>query len=139
MICTAQFSFGDCKRVPVHLTDLLLHPEKTFVKWLKFTVYSRQSTWKIRKLANLANVPLTYFLYGCSILSLELPKDSKLLLSKATIIVCPASLVHQWHKEIEKRVNKLELKVHIYHGPQRETRPNRYIYFCVKGGRRTFT
>ena len=34
--------------------------------------------------------------------------------------------MHQWYKEIEKRVEKLQLRVHLYHGPNRESKPSRY-------------
>ena len=34
--------------------------------------------------------------------------------------------MHQWYKEIEKRVEKLQLRVHLYHGPSRESKPCRY-------------
>ncbi|ESO95145.1 hypothetical protein LOTGIDRAFT_232224 [Lottia gigantea] len=40
--------------------------------------------------------------------------------SNATLIVCPASLVHQWHKEIERRCQGGLLKVLLYHGANRE-------------------
>ena len=48
------------------------------------------------------------------------PADNSVLLSDATLIVCPASLVHQWAKEIERRCQRRLLKVVIYHGPNRE-------------------
>nr|XP_047136121.1 transcription termination factor 2 [Hydra vulgaris] len=48
--------------------------------------------------------------------------NSQLVFSKATLIICPASLVHQWHKEIERRVDKLKLTVCVYHGSTREKR-----------------
>lgn len=71
--------------------------------------------------------PVKYFIHYVNFLfSLELPEDSKLQLSEATVIVCPASLVHQWHKEIEKRVNKMNLNVCLYHGANREKRVKRY-------------
>ena len=41
-------------------------------------------------------------------------------ISKGTLIVCMASLVHQWAKEIEDRCKKGTLTVLIYHGPNRE-------------------
>ena len=40
--------------------------------------------------------------------------------SHATLIVCPASLVHQWGKEIERRCDEGTLSVVMYHGPNRE-------------------
>ncbi|CAH1783191.1 unnamed protein product [Owenia fusiformis] len=40
--------------------------------------------------------------------------------SHATLIVCPASLVHQWKTEIERRCKPGTLKVILYHGPNRE-------------------
>lgn len=55
----------------------------------------------------------------------ELESDSKLQFSRCTVVICPASLVHQWHKEIEKRVKKLQLRVCLYHGPGREKRVKR--------------
>jgi len=43
--------------------------------------------------------------------------------SGGTLVVCPASLVHQWAKEVEKRCSsKLKLKTLVYHGPNRESR-----------------
>ncbi|XP_005107364.1 transcription termination factor 2 [Aplysia californica] len=41
--------------------------------------------------------------------------------SKATLIIAPASLIHQWGKEIERRCRRGSLKFHLYHGPTRET------------------
>ena len=40
--------------------------------------------------------------------------------SSATLVVCPASLVHQWHREIERRCEQGLLSVIMYHGPNRE-------------------
>ena len=40
--------------------------------------------------------------------------------SQGTLVVCPASLVHHWKKEIEKRVKPLKLTVCLYHGQTRE-------------------
>ena len=40
--------------------------------------------------------------------------------SSASLIVCPASLVHQWGKEIERRCEEGLLSVVMYHGPNRE-------------------
>ena len=45
--------------------------------------------------------------------------------SKGTLVVCPASLVHHWKKEIEKRVKPLKLTVCLYHGQTREKSPER--------------
>ncbi|XP_032075789.1 transcription termination factor 2 isoform X2 [Thamnophis elegans] len=39
--------------------------------------------------------------------------------SHGTLIVCPASLIHHWKKEVEKYVKHGKLKVYLYHGPNR--------------------
>ncbi|XP_041370526.1 transcription termination factor 2-like [Gigantopelta aegis] len=53
--------------------------------------------------------------------SKELKKmDKSIVDSHATLVICPASLVYQWQKEIEKRCRKKLLKVELYHGPNRE-------------------
>ncbi|XP_070606136.1 transcription termination factor 2 [Erythrolamprus reginae] len=39
--------------------------------------------------------------------------------SHGTLIVCPASLIHHWKKEVEKYVKHGKLKVCLYHGPNR--------------------
>ncbi|XP_053313841.1 transcription termination factor 2 [Spea bombifrons] len=46
--------------------------------------------------------------------------DSSLTVSRGTLIICPASLVHHWKKEVEKRVSDSRLRVYLYHGPNRE-------------------
>uniref|UniRef100_A0A669BB30 Transcription termination factor 2 n=1 Tax=Oreochromis niloticus TaxID=8128 RepID=A0A669BB30_ORENI len=46
--------------------------------------------------------------------------DCSLVLSKGTLIICPASLVHHWKKEIERHVKTGKLTVYLYHGPNRE-------------------
>ncbi|KAG1961364.1 helicase-like transcription factor CHR28 [Pimephales promelas] len=46
--------------------------------------------------------------------------DSTLVASQGTLIICPASLVHHWKNEIDKRVKSSRLSVYLYHGPNRQ-------------------
>ncbi|MCJ8732393.1 hypothetical protein PDJAM_G00210880 [Pangasius djambal] len=46
--------------------------------------------------------------------------DSSLVASQGTLIICPASLVHHWKKEIERHVKSSRLSVCLYHGPNRQ-------------------
>lgn len=46
--------------------------------------------------------------------------DSSLVISKGTLIICPASLVHHWKREIDRHVKASKLTVCLYHGPNRE-------------------
>ncbi|KAK3095192.1 hypothetical protein FSP39_011239 [Pinctada imbricata] len=48
----------------------------------------------------------------------KLGKD--LVKSNGTLVICPASLIHQWNSEIERRVKPGRLKVLLYHGQNRE-------------------
>uniref|UniRef100_A0A672RQ77 Transcription termination factor 2 n=1 Tax=Sinocyclocheilus grahami TaxID=75366 RepID=A0A672RQ77_SINGR len=47
-------------------------------------------------------------------------KDSTIVASLGTLIICPASLLHHWKKEIDKRVKSSRLSVYLYHGPNRQ-------------------
>nr|XP_040057960.1 transcription termination factor 2 [Gasterosteus aculeatus aculeatus] len=57
--------------------------------------------------------------------------DSSLVASTGTLIICPASLVHHWKREIERHVKTGKLMVYLYHGPQREKRANVLADFDV--------
>ncbi|XP_029968550.1 transcription termination factor 2 [Salarias fasciatus] len=46
--------------------------------------------------------------------------DSTVVVSKGTLIICPASLIHHWKREIERHVKRGKLTVYLYHGPNRE-------------------
>ncbi|XP_077198151.1 transcription termination factor 2 isoform X2 [Paroedura picta] len=46
-------------------------------------------------------------------------QDSSVIFSNGTLIVCPASLIHHWKKEVERHVNNGKLRVCLYHGPNR--------------------
>ncbi len=44
---------------------------------------------------------------------------SALVKSKATLVICPASLLSQWEGEVKKRLKQDVLKVLVYHGTNR--------------------
>ncbi|KAJ8013108.1 hypothetical protein DPEC_G00049860 [Dallia pectoralis] len=46
--------------------------------------------------------------------------DSSVVKSRGTLIICPASLVHHWKKEIERHVKSSRLTIYLYHGPNRQ-------------------
>ncbi|NXT00125.1 TTF2 factor, partial [Jacana jacana] len=46
--------------------------------------------------------------------------DSTVVPSHSTLIICPASLIHHWKKEIDRRVGYGKLRVYLYHGPNRD-------------------
>ncbi|NXE91045.1 TTF2 factor, partial [Menura novaehollandiae] len=46
--------------------------------------------------------------------------DTTVIPSNSTLVICPASLIHHWKKEIEKRVAFGKLRVCLYHGPNRD-------------------
>ncbi|XP_075574907.1 transcription termination factor 2 [Pelecanus crispus] len=46
--------------------------------------------------------------------------DSTVIPSCSTLIICPASLIHHWKKEIDRRVGCGKLRVYLYHGPNRD-------------------
>ncbi|NWH66155.1 TTF2 factor, partial [Geococcyx californianus] len=46
--------------------------------------------------------------------------DSTVIPSCGTLIICPASLIHHWKKEIDRRVSYGKLRVCLYHGSNRD-------------------
>ncbi|NXO82601.1 TTF2 factor, partial [Sitta europaea] len=46
--------------------------------------------------------------------------DCTVIPSNGTLVICPASLIHHWKKEIERRVAFGKLRVYLYHGPNRD-------------------
>ncbi|NWS51214.1 TTF2 factor, partial [Chunga burmeisteri] len=46
--------------------------------------------------------------------------DSTVIPSHSTLIICPASLIHHWKKEIDRHVGCGKLRVYLYHGPNRD-------------------
>ncbi|XP_037095932.1 transcription termination factor 2 isoform X1 [Syngnathus acus] len=46
--------------------------------------------------------------------------DCRAVPSKSTLVICPASLVHHWKKEIERHVKGSRLSVYLYHGSDRK-------------------
>ncbi|NXY47515.1 TTF2 factor, partial [Ceuthmochares aereus] len=46
--------------------------------------------------------------------------DSVVIPSHSTLIICPASLIHHWKKEIDRRVSYGKLRVCLYHGSNRD-------------------
>ena len=65
-------------------------------------------------------IALYYIKLWVKILFLAFTVDKSIVESQATLVICPASLVYQWQKEIERRCSKNLLKVELYHGPNRE-------------------
>ncbi len=45
-----------------------------------------------------------------------------LIRSRATLVVCPASVMCQWDSEVKKRVRGGRLQLDLFHGPKREDR-----------------
>ncbi|XP_041476490.1 transcription termination factor 2-like isoform X1 [Lytechinus variegatus] len=52
-------------------------------------------------------------------------KDEDFIQSSCTLVICPASLMHQWAKEVERRCKPGQLNIYLYHGPNRERRPEK--------------
>ncbi|NXD90544.1 TTF2 factor, partial [Chaetorhynchus papuensis] len=46
--------------------------------------------------------------------------ETTVIPSHGTLVICPASLIHHWKKEIERRVAFGKLRVYLYHGPNRD-------------------
>ncbi|XP_009986807.1 PREDICTED: transcription termination factor 2, partial [Tauraco erythrolophus] len=46
--------------------------------------------------------------------------ESTVIPSHGTLIICPASLIHHWKKEIDRHVGCGKLRVYLYHGPNRD-------------------
>ncbi|NXT69416.1 TTF2 factor, partial [Chaetops frenatus] len=46
--------------------------------------------------------------------------DFTVIPSHGTLVICPASLIHHWKKEIERRVAFGKLRVYLYHRPNRD-------------------
>ncbi|CAD5233795.1 unnamed protein product [Bursaphelenchus xylophilus] len=48
-------------------------------------------------------------------------RQKNLVFSTSTLVVAPASLIHQWQKEVEDRLAMGKLNVHVYHGNKRKS------------------
>ncbi|NXS46590.1 TTF2 factor, partial [Balaeniceps rex] len=46
--------------------------------------------------------------------------DSTVTPSHGTLVICPASLIHHWKKEMDRHVGCGKLRVYLYHGPNRD-------------------
>lgn len=44
---------------------------------------------------------------------------NKLIRSKSTLVICPASLIGQWEGEVQKRLKSGALSTLVYHGNNR--------------------
>uniref|UniRef100_A0AC34FU91 Transcription termination factor 2 n=1 Tax=Panagrolaimus sp. ES5 TaxID=591445 RepID=A0AC34FU91_9BILA len=58
-------------------------------------------------------------------------KGLELTAAFSTLIVTPASVVHQWEKEIKAKVANGNLKVYVYHGPSRTNDPKKLIKYDI--------
>ncbi|NXR99852.1 TTF2 factor, partial [Oxylabes madagascariensis] len=56
--------------------------------------------------------------------------DFAVIPSHGTLVICPASLIHHWKKEIERRVAFGKLRVYLYHGPNRDKHAELQIIVC---------
>ncbi|KAK3610427.1 hypothetical protein CHS0354_016603 [Potamilus streckersoni] len=62
----------------------------------------------------------------------QLEKLNKSIIhSDGCLVICPASLIHQWDKEIQKRCKSGLLRVNLYHGPNREGNPLKLASYDV--------
>ncbi|KAL3865169.1 hypothetical protein ACJMK2_006788 [Sinanodonta woodiana] len=57
--------------------------------------------------------------------------DKSIIHSEGCLVICPASLIHQWDKEIQKRCKSGLLRVNLYHGPNRERNPLKLASYDV--------
>ncbi|CAD6184559.1 unnamed protein product [Caenorhabditis auriculariae] len=58
-------------------------------------------------------------------------KDVGLIPSNGNLVIAPASLIYQWKKEIEDRVEDGLLSVYMYHGPKREKDAKRLARYDI--------
>ncbi|KAI9558938.1 Transcription termition factor 2 [Daphnia sinensis] len=60
-----------------------------------------------------------------------LSKTVKIKRSNGTLVVCPASVVGQWEKEIQRRCKRNSLSVVIFHGPDRNKLASKLHHYDV--------
>lgn len=115
---------------------ITLRNEEIFdIKGLKVDLKSHQKQalgWMLRReesqpsdgiLADDMGLGKTLTTIAFLIKSKELSADQ----NQKTLIICPASLIEQWSKEIENKVEKGKLNFCIHHGNKRATEKERYI------------